>query len=180
MPYRNQYFALRHGRSVANETGVIISHPENGISAYGLTETGQRETAAALQPEKIAHFGLHVDTVLCYSSDFLRAIETAQIFCDLNGFAEPIIDTRLRERFFGDLEKGTDADYAIIWEQDELSATHNHAGCESTARVRARLRAFIDDCERDFADRQIVIVSHGDPLQILQTIFHNLRPNQHR
>src|SRR5262245_46304284 len=30
-PLRNRYYALRHGISVANEEGIIISHPESGI-----------------------------------------------------------------------------------------------------------------------------------------------------
>ena len=39
----NQYFALRHGESIANQKGLIVSSPENGIKGYGLSETGQTQ-----------------------------------------------------------------------------------------------------------------------------------------
>ena len=29
--YRNTYFALRHGKSLANAEGIIVSLPENGV-----------------------------------------------------------------------------------------------------------------------------------------------------
>ena len=31
----NRYFAMRHGHSMANHQGIIVSHPDNGRDNYG-------------------------------------------------------------------------------------------------------------------------------------------------
>ena len=37
---RNRYFAMRHGHSLANAQGSIVSDPLYGIGDYGLSEAG--------------------------------------------------------------------------------------------------------------------------------------------
>ena len=37
----NRYFAMRHGHSVGNQRGTIVSHPENGCGGFGLSELGR-------------------------------------------------------------------------------------------------------------------------------------------
>ena len=44
----NIYFLLRHGRSLANEAGIVVSLLQNGLKPeYGLTETGRQQAVAA-------------------------------------------------------------------------------------------------------------------------------------
>lgn len=178
--YRNTYLALRHGISLANEKGIILSHPENAVGGWGLSPFGETHCREVLAPERLRERQLDVAGSLVVSSDFARATETARIFCSLNQLAEPRLDARLRERFFGDLEFQPQENYVPIWEQDAVDSTHQTSGCESTDDVAARLRSLLNDLESAHAGRQIVLVSHGDPLQILETIFLRLPSNHHR
>jgi hypothetical protein len=124
-PLRHQYFALRHGQSLANVEGVISSDPALATVAHGLSQLGRAqasEAAAALTdggggwPE-LTH-------VAVYSSDFTRAWETAELFCaklragwrgsDAGRVvvAGPTGETRLRERWFGHYDGTPDSPQA--------------------------------------------------------------------
>jgi len=177
---RNQYFALRHGISVANEKGIIVSHPASGVGGWGLSERGATECRQRLTPERLQACGLSPDECVVYSSDFLRAVETATLLCKLNHLSPAILDVRLRERHFGSLEKRTIDAYDLVWSRDADDDNHGFEGCESTAKLAARLRSLLGDLESRWNGKKIVLVSHGDPLQVLQTILLGLRCNQHR
>jgi len=94
----NQYFALRHGESIANQKGLIVSSPENGIKDYGLSETGQKQITDSVSASSKINKRTRI-----ISSDFLRAFESAQIAHKLlySGSDIQYIES-LRERFFGD------------------------------------------------------------------------------
>ena len=48
----NIYFVLRHGRSLANEEGIILSNSLDGISGYGLTDEGKSEVRNSSEEAK--------------------------------------------------------------------------------------------------------------------------------
>ncbi len=179
---RNAYWALRHGRSEANERGIIVSSPARGVAAFGLSPRGRAEVLAALAPARLAARGLALDPArsLVVSSDFLRARKTAEILCALNALPVPRLDPRLRERFFGDLDGGPSSAYEQVWARDRENDSHHAFGCESPAEVRARVAGLIADLERAEAGRVIVLVAHGDVLQIAQTFFAGVECGRHR
>lgn len=177
---RNRYFALRHGISVANEEGIIISHPENALAGWGLSERGAAECRRLFAPERVAEHGFSPAGTVVYTSDFKRAAETAAIFCERNALPPPLTDPRLRERNFGRLEKRSIDAYDLVWERDARDENNDFEGCESTAQLAARLKALLAELESRWQGKRIVLVSHGDPLQVLQTILLGLRCNQHR
>jgi broad specificity phosphatase PhoE len=181
----NRFRVMRHGQSKANEAGVIVSRIETDRRGdFGLSELGVRQARAAA-----AACGLPADTVIC-SSDFSRARQTAQIVRDCLGAEAVIIAAGLRERCFGDLEGSPVGNYARVWAADEAArcqaengqahSAHIHRGVESAAAVLDRATAVVADLERRYAGRDILLVSHGDTLQILQTGFLRLDPSGHR
>jgi len=176
----NRYYALRHGISIANEAGIVVSHPENGVAGWGLSDRGAAECRRRLAPARLSAHGFNKSDTIVYTSDFLRATQTARIFCESIGLDDPISDTRLRERNFGRFENTSIAAYDRVWERDVDDDTHSFEGCESTAALAERLTQLLDDLERRWRDKKIVLVSHGDPLQVLQTILLGLKCNQHR
>ena len=94
----NRYFVIRHGNSLANQQGIIVSHPRNGVSGYGLSETGRLQVIESVGRDS----QLDAATIIV-SSDFRRARETAGIIHDLlHSESSPCIDQRLRERNFGE------------------------------------------------------------------------------
>ncbi len=173
---KNHYVVMRHGQSLANLEKIIVSSPKNGISGYGLTDTGKAQAKAS-----IASFqGLDQNTRV-YSSDFKRAKETAQIvaahLASRNGI---IYVPQLRERFFGDWELTGDENYPTVWHADAQGISPPPHGVESVDAVLKRIQALICHIESTHKNQTILFVSHGDPLQIFFTDLKGVSPSRHR
>lgn len=172
----NRYFAMRHGHSVANRQGIVVSHPDNGCAGFGLSEQGVAQVQASLQRDNQLD-----DSTIIVSSDFSRALETAAMVQRALASPAPIdIDTRLRERYFGALELGPDSAYSEVWQRDARNPGSDMHGVESADRVMARVTGLIIDLERRFSGASLLLVSHGDALQILQTAFARQPASAHR
>lgn len=172
----NRYYALRHGHSVANLRGIIVSHPDNGLSEFGLSDQGRSQVEQGIADTA----ELDRDTLIL-SSDFRRAFESAQIAHGILGCGRALVtDQRLRERFFGDYELGSNLAYDDIWREDEVDADSRKRGVESANQVMARVSLLVSELESRFADTTVLLVSHGDALQILQTAFHKMDASRHR
>lgn len=135
-------------------------------------------------------------------SDFTRARETATLFAntllnskiplyhpphqlqkDLPGFQ---LDIRLRERYFGDWNGKSDSHYQDVWDHDCHDANHQEYNCESVNSVVSRTTDLIIDIEQELqkdhpqTSFQVILVAHGDVLQILQTAFLKVDGRVHR
>lgn len=172
----NRYFIMRHGKSLANQLGLIVSSPENGVRSYGLTTDGQGQVINnVVENTEIA------EVSLILSSDFQRARETAEITHEVIGCKEEIVfHKHLRERFFGELELASNEQYQAVWEEDALDSRHMKFGVESADAVMERVTSLITTLEGYFKDTSFLLVSHGDTLQILQTAFAKLEAGKHR
>ena len=171
----NTFSIMRHGQSKANARGMIVSRIENDRRGdYGLTELGRQQVLSAAQG-----CGLPKGTVIC-SSDFSRARQSAEVVRAYLGASEIVMAEALRERCFGDWEGSPTANYAHVWAADETSAAHADDNVEPAAAVLDRTTAFIVGLERRYSGRNILLVSHGDTLQILQAGFLRMDPSGHR
>jgi broad specificity phosphatase PhoE len=171
----NRFSVMRHGQSKANVAGVIVSSIESDRRGdYGLSKAGRRQALAAAR-----RCGLPRDTVIC-SSDFARARQTAELVRACLGAGEVIVDEALRERSFGDWEGTPVVNYERIWAADAAGAGRAAEGVEPTASVLDRATRLVADLEWKYSGLDILLVSHGDTLQILQAGFLNLDPSGHR
>lgn len=171
----NTYYVMRHGQSKANEQGIIVSRLATDQGGdYGLSELGRQQARDAA-----SRCGLGSGTLI-YSSDFARARQTAQIVRALLAAPAVTLAPALRERCFGDWEGTSAGNYAAVWAADELDPGHQEHDVEPAAAVLARAVALIDDLDKQHADRDILLVSHGDTLQILQAGLAGIDPAAHR
>ncbi|XP_022140404.1 uncharacterized protein LOC111011089 [Momordica charantia] len=176
---RNRYWVLRHGKSIPNEKGLIVSSIENGtLPEYQLaTEgVGQAQLAGEQFLKELKENSISLENVrICYSP-FSRTIHTAKVAASaLNiPFEGPqckMVED-LRERYFGpSFELMSHDKYADIWALDEEDPFKRpEEGGESVEDVASRLAKAILQIESQFQGCAILIVSHGDPLQIFQTV----------
>nr|ABK24043.1 unknown [Picea sitchensis] len=203
--FKNKYWVARHGRSIPNEKGLIVSSLANGVlPEYGLAAEGvlQAKAAAELFLKEIRKEGIPFEKVRIYLSPFSRTRQTAEAFTSLLNlpFDSPQIKVTeaLRERYFGPrLELQSHDHYTEIWALDERDPFAPPEGGESVADVASRLSTILAmteaECEgttidlKVYAAQQhlggipntlawfgyaILLVAHGDPLQIFQTILH--------
>ena len=184
-PTRHSYHALRHGQSLANVEGIISSNPDVATREHGLSELGLQQAAAAAADVAEAVDSKNCRGVAIYTSDFKRAAETAETVhaaLRADGVAVwpadgPRREVLLRERWFGEFDGGADSEYATVW------AEHTRDGVESVASVLARgdeLVARIDASAEHEGRWLVLLVAHGDVLQILQSGFAGRDPREHR
>jgi probable phosphoglycerate mutase len=175
----NRYFAVRHGTSLANEEGIIVSEPEHGVGAYGLSEKGKEEVRlSAVDAKRTGLLGMR--PLVIVSSDFDRTKETAEIVASVFDVPHVAHATELRERFFGDWEKTSNGNYQRVWDEDAKDHLHKKDRVQSVAEVVDEVLPLIRKLEKQYADTDILLVSHGDRLQILQTVFDKVHPSAHR
>lgn len=167
---------MRHGQSKANLQNIVISHPENGVHEdFALSELGREQARIAATKSFLTN-----QTVI-YCSDFSRAIETAHIVQRALGIPKIHTNEKLRERNFGDWEKLDQSHvYQKVWGADRKNADHTEHNVEAASTVLDRITSLILELEKKYQDKDILLVSHGDILQILQTGFQKTDPAKHR
>ncbi len=172
--FKNNYLIMRHGESEANVLKKVVSDPAIGCKQFGLTAFGQQQISASI----LAYEGKAPTKIYC--SDFKRTQETAKLAAELFSLASVNNDVRLRERYFGDYEGKTAYAYELAWASDLLSDTETEFNVESSHQVCQRMLEMILALENQYNNETILLVSHGDPLQILSTAFHSIPSNFHR
>mmetsp|Transcript_46875 Transcript_46875/g.106298 ORF Transcript_46875/g.106298 Transcript_46875/m.106298 type:complete len:236 (-) Transcript_46875:327-1034(-) len=200
---KHRYFVLRHGESLANVAKIIVSDPAIGVPQFGLSDAGRAGAGEAGQ--KLSEL-VSARRLVILSSDFKRAHETAlevrlkqkaetekdivdEVFAALQGKVlaraegEPpvILVPLLRERYFGDLDGKSSAHYDDVWKLDREDACHEAFNAEPPARVRNRMMTVVSSLESQVEKPlTILIVSHGDSLQMLMTAFLGTDVRNHR
>ena len=172
---KNQYYVLRHGQSKVNEMGIIISDLSSGIKSYGLTDTGKFQITETVK--KCVELN---NKSVIFTSPFLRAKETALLVKKALNCKKIFTSEKLRERYFGDYEKSSNTNYQKVWDKDKFNMNNNENNVESTQQVWNRMISLIYELEQKYSNKKIILISHGDPLQILIAGFNNIPVNKHR
>jgi broad specificity phosphatase PhoE len=159
---RNRYYLMRHGQSHYNILGLINSTCESiNNEPSGLTDLGRKSSS-----ENAISSNLGSRTFF-YTSPFDRAVETADIAAKVIGADSPTKVNKLRERGFGSLNGAKTSNYKRVWKADEIDSSHTEFGVESVDDVLDRLTSLVIDLEDQHKEEDIVLVTHGDPADIL-------------
>lgn len=169
----NKYYLLRHGNSLANKKNIIVSNPVIGIKEYGLSTEGRNSISKNCK-------NIPYKKYIILSSPFKRTKETAIIISEELKIPDIEYNDNLRERFFGDFDMKDSKNYERIWEEDLTNTNHKKWNNESVHEVAIRLMSLIEDLEITYNDRDIILVSHGDSLQILECLLKKIDPKLHR
>lgn len=144
----------RHGQTDYNAAGKLQGQVDIPLNATGISQATQ--AAAVLS-------GVRPSVVI--TSDLSRAADTAKYLAELTG-VETIVDTRLRERSFGDWEGLTRQDIQQRW-PDEYEVWR-HGGhpqgvnAESRGDLGARIAQAVDEWAGEFEiSDTVVFVGHG-------------------
>lgn len=177
---RNNYLGMRHGRSQANVKNIIVSSLEQGRQGqWGLSPAGRGGVKqSVLQAQKAK---LIDSQTRLWVSPFSRTIETAEIVAKVMKSNNPLwLDVDLIERYFGGFDGQNSCNYKKVWESDSRQLPPDDKQVETVQQVLARLLKVIERIEYNLSGQSILLVSHGDPLQILATWFKWISPWQHR
>ena len=166
----NRYFILRHGLSENNAEGIVSDDPQK----YSLTREGRiqiKRAAKKIRKEKIN---------IILSSDILRCRETAEIIgkeLDI----KPRFFEELREIKMGVLNGYSSTEYRKFFYEEEKNFYKNYKkkvkekkfykkpeGGETWQELKVRMYNFLKKVEEKYQSKNILIVSHEDPLICLQ------------
>jgi len=114
------------------------------------------------------------------SSVFKRAKQTAEIIHNVLGCTQPLqIDEALNERGFGSYDLKDSSILFEIRKNDACDAIDTQHGIENVMDVLSRASRLIKQLEETYTDKDIILVSHGDPLRILLAEFTKVKPGQY-
>ena len=161
---KNKYFILRHGETIhqIEKQGIVYFWPEDKPPA-SLTKVGReqiKERAKQLKDKKID---------LIFFSDVLRTKQTAEIITKELGLKVQS-DKRLRDINWGVFQgKAHKAAWGFYNHNMEERFKKAPPQAESWADVKKRMLDFIKDIDRKYNKKNILIISHGDPLWLLDS-----------
>jgi broad specificity phosphatase PhoE len=142
---------LRHGRTAANEAGLLQGRLNQSLDAVGESQA----VAAA------AHIRSSHDVDVVISSPLKRAQETA------SAFGVPIeTDDRWIELSYGVYEGVPHADVpSEVWQRWRNDFAYVPDGGESLAALDTRVRAACNDLVERASRQTVVVVSHVSPMK---------------
>jgi len=163
---KNEYFLLRHGESYWQTKYKEILLGQSEKYYCPLTKKGGKKISSIAQKLKG-----QID--LIYSSDLLRAKQTAEIIAKETK-TEIIFDKRLRDINFGIFtNKKREKLREFVPEKLEWFSKRIPKG-ESWTDCKMRLFNFLKDIDGKYQGKKILIVSHGDPLWLLRGAMEGL------
>ncbi|MDO8493353.1 MAG: class I tRNA ligase family protein [bacterium] len=164
----NRYHIMRHGQTVANIEGTVTWD----LNGHGLTDEGRANVQLSAESLKGQNFDLII------ASDFIRARDTAEIVADTIGYDKDkiVYDERIRELNFGVYNNETIEKYHSHF-KNQLERFHvQPEGGESLSDVKHRVGSFLYSLEEKYKNKNILIVSHGDPVWLMQAVAMGMRP----
>ena len=170
---KNEFYILRHGHSEKNGQGgneIISSKVEH--DKYHLTEDGKEQVKKATQ--KLKKIG-KVDLII--ASPFIRTQETAEIVAKelrLKVQTEPL----LGEFQHGVLCEGKTHDFCITNHMQGQGWETKTADGESWKDVRRRMSGVLRELDSKYEGKRILLISHGDPIWLLETFTLGLSPDE--
>ena len=157
---KNKYYILRHGYTTRDEKNKMIMNSDIKEDKYHLTTEGFK------QVERVAELiknNYEID--LIYSSPFLRTMETAEVVGKLI-HVKVGRDDRLAEINHGGCEGQAHLSCPSRSKRKRMHDKPYEMG-ESWNDTRKRIVSFINELESEYSGKNILIVSHGDPLWLL-------------
>ena len=148
---------VRHGETEENYLGKI-----QGRTNTLLNDTGRRQVLRL--KNKLS--SLNYD--LCFTSPLIRCFETAIVL--VGDRVEILRDDRLIERDLGELEGRPVAEYNAFqfWNYDKNRSDY---GIEPVQDLIKRCRDFLDEIEKKYPDKSIMIVTHGGPYRAFRHLL---------
>lgn len=164
MRLKNHYHFLRHGQTTWRHPD--LSYPADNLTSVRLSPEGRKqiETAARILKQR------KID--LIFSSDYFRTKQTAGIVSRSLG-VKPIFDKRLRDVGLGRYYGRPKAEY---YRDLPLKTRFQKSprGGESWNDLKKRVTRFLKEIEKKYRRKRILIVSHGDPLWLLNGTMKDL------
>ncbi|MBZ9578697.1 class I tRNA ligase family protein, partial [Patescibacteria group bacterium] len=165
---QNKYFILRHGKTTYQTGKKKTIYDWPGTSSFPLTKKGKKKIAKLTKKLKKKNIDL------IYSSDALRTRQTANIVAKELGL-KVNFDPRLRDINLGIYQRHKTEEFKRDFPVSLERFSKKPKKGENWTEVRKRIVSFIKDIDKKHEGKTILIVSHGDPLWLLDGATKGLK-----
>lgn len=155
-------YVVRHGQTDYNMKNVFQGHIDSKLNEVGIEQA--RETANQFK-------GKQIDLLLV--SPLTRAKETAEIINEVTN-AEMVIDERLIERSFGDMEGKPNREDWNIKMMLDYNKNYTKENIEPIQDFFKRIFNFLDDITKKYQNKNVILVTHGAVSQPIECYFHGM------
>lgn len=169
MKLKNRYFLLRHGETIYKAKKKEFTYPPLPKNiAVKLSNKGKKQIKVTAKKLKKAGIDL------IFSSDFSRTKQTAKIVDKELGIGKVYFDKRLRDVNLGIYHGRLIKDFYRDFPVDSKNRFNKKPKKgETWNEVRKRMLSVFKEIERRYKRKTILIVSHGDPLWLLEGAIKN-------
>ncbi|TSC95133.1 MAG: putative phosphoglycerate mutase [Parcubacteria group bacterium Licking1014_1] len=165
MILNNKYYILRHGEALSNVKNIVSCWPEKFKNPLTKKGVGQIKSAA----EELKNKSMD----LIFTSPLLRTKQTAEI-AGKRLKIKPKTDKRLREVSFGLFNGKPVSDFLGYFKNDSERADKATPKGENYKDVFERVFGFFEKINRNYKDKNILIISHQVPLFLLEGYVRGL------
>lgn len=163
----NNYTFVRHGQTYWNKNGIM-----HGQYDIPLNFTGVKQARAVSEQLKNEHFDL------CFCSPLRRAKSTAFAILKHHKNTDIVYDDRLKELNKGLLE-GKHLNSERLLKDEDLKFISKFR-IESKKEFYSRIKSFVDDVERKYKGKNILIVAHSGTIKMLFFSFNFPKTELHK
>jgi len=170
--FKNKYFLLRHGKNShqGEKKDIIYGYPDDNPPC-DLNEDGIKEAkyAGNILKEK------GIDLIIC--SDILRTGHTAEIVAEIIGYDKNkiIFDERLRDNNWGIFAGKLKQELWDFYGMKKIKAFNiAPENGESWKNCQNRMINIFNELEENYSKKNILIVSHSNPLWLLDGYLKKL------
>ncbi|MEA3292904.1 MAG: class I tRNA ligase family protein [Patescibacteria group bacterium] len=167
----NRYFILRHGETLYQISKKGIIYPSYEKNSIALHPIGREHIKKQAKKLKILLKNKKID--LIYSSDATRTFETAEIVSKEFG-SKVIPDKRLRDTDFGIYFGKTEEEFKKYYPESIDRFSKKITKGDSWNGCRKRVLECINDIDEKNENKIILIVSHRDPLWLIEGAMNGL------
>ena len=168
MKLKNRYFLLRHGENVYQVKKRGLIYPLKDNNSIKLTQEGKSQVKKSLKKIKKEK----VDFI--YSSDFYRTKESAEIASNELNVKRINLDKRLRDVNMGVFHGRKKEEYYKFFGYKKRKFSKKPPKGESWDDLKKRMTGFLKNIDKKHKNKKILIVSHGDPLWMLEGIIKGM------
>lgn len=167
----NKYILLRHGETEYQAKELDILYPKAQNPILPITENGKKQIkiiAKELEEE---------DIDLIYCSEYFRAKQTAEIVTKPLGL-KVIFDKRLIDTNFGIFHGRPDKEYREFFSSKKERFFKRPPQGENWNDVKKRVVDFIEEIDKKYKNKTILIVSHADPVWLIAGYLKGLNEDE--
>jgi len=161
MILNNKYYIMRHGQTIYQKENRQINYFADENPFITLTEEGREMVEKTAQTMK----GAGID--LIFSSRYTRTKETAEIAAKILGIKKINYDERLIDINLGVFMGKPMEDSHGFYLKGETVFSNKPEGGESWSDILERVKGFLDELEKQYQGKNILIISHADPIWLM-------------